>query len=223
MSDSPSCNHPVEASEAVLHGACNASEHAEASLSEVFGQCRDYLMAIAAKSMEPNLRTKVSTADLLQQTFLEAHRDLHHFHGDSAAQLRAWLRRIMLNNIANSRRRFNSAKRNIKRESPEFKTPSLKGREKTPSSIAAKQEELALLQIAMQSLSPEHRQVIQMRNLDRKSFSEIGCELERSEEAASKLWFRAMKSLKKKLSLLRDQPPNNAANGRDSSHPAAPR
>ncbi len=176
--------------------ADNAEE--DLKLNQAFETCRTYLKAIAIKSLEPRYRAKISTSDLLQQTYLEAHRDFHRFRGETDIQVRAWLRRILLNNISNTRRRFRSEKRNADREGP-LPTPPLRGREKTPSSIASSHEEVRLLECAMKKLSADHRTVITLRNLDRKPFCEIGIQLGRSDEAARKLWFRAMKELKAEL------------------------
>ena len=44
-------------------------------------------------------------------------------------------------------------------------------------------------------LSPEQRQVIEWRNYERLSFAGIGARLGRSDEAARKLWSRAIEQL----------------------------
>ena len=52
---------------------------------------------------------------------------------------------------------------------------------------------------AMQELKPDHRSIINMRCYDQMQYSEIGKVIGRSEFAAQKLFYRAKKSLKKKL------------------------
>lgn len=52
---------------------------------------------------------------------------------------------------------------------------------------------------AMQELKPDHRSIINMRCYDQMKFSEIAKVIDRSEFAAQKLFYRAKKSLKKKL------------------------
>ena len=52
---------------------------------------------------------------------------------------------------------------------------------------------------AMRDLKPEHRSIINMRCYDQMHYSEIAKVIGRSEFAAQKLFFRAKKSLKKKL------------------------
>ncbi len=70
----------------------------------------------------------------------------------------------------------------------------------TPATHAELMDDVARLQRALQSLSPDHETVIRMRNWDRLSFAEIGQHLGRSEEAAKKLWARALTQLKDALS-----------------------
>jgi DNA-directed RNA polymerase specialized sigma24 family protein len=48
----------------------------------------------------------------------------------------------------------------------------------------------------MASLSAEHQEVLQLRNWQKCSFVEIGQHMNRSEEAARKLWARAVFQLK---------------------------
>ena len=55
---------------------------------------RHYLLRIAEQELDPDLRAKGGASDLVQLTFLEAQRDFARFHGDTAAELRAWLRRL---------------------------------------------------------------------------------------------------------------------------------
>ena len=55
------------------------------------------------------------------------------------------------------------------------------------------------MRAALQGLSDEHRQVLRLRNWDGLSFAEIGGRLNRSEDAARKLWSRAVEKLQAKL------------------------
>ena len=64
------------------------------------------LLRIARREVPNALRGKASASDLVQQTFLEAVRDFAQFQGSTVAELRAWLRRILRNNLANLTRRL---------------------------------------------------------------------------------------------------------------------
>jgi RNA polymerase sigma-70 factor (ECF subfamily) len=160
------------------------------------------LLLLANKELSPELRTKAGASDLVQESFLDAQRDFGDFHGKSEAELRAWLRRILLNNVANFSRLFrNTGKRQLYREVAQHDTliGELRYQGESPSSEVAARERDAELEMAMARLAEIHRQVIRWRNYERCTFEEIGGRLGRSAEAARKLWSRAVEQLQKLL------------------------
>src|SRR5262249_29813911 len=54
-----------------------------------------YLALLARLQIGRRLRGKVDAADLVQETFLEAHRHFARFQGPTEAELVAWLRQIL--------------------------------------------------------------------------------------------------------------------------------
>src|SRR5437879_7391033 len=87
------------------------------ALGQALEACRGYLLVIAEQELAPELRAKGGASDLVQQTFLDAQRDFAVFRGSSEAELRSWLRRILLDNLANFHRRYRqTAKRWIGHE-----------------------------------------------------------------------------------------------------------
>ena len=68
--------------------------------------CRGYLLGIAERELDADLRAKGGASDLVQDTFLEAQRDFAGFRGETQADLLAWLRRLLLNNLANFARTY---------------------------------------------------------------------------------------------------------------------
>ncbi len=50
--------------------------------------CRRYLLAIAERQLDPELKSKGGASDLVQETFLEAQRDFARFQGTSPEELR---------------------------------------------------------------------------------------------------------------------------------------
>ena len=55
---------------------------------------------IARTELSDDMNTKVDESDIVQETFLKAHCDFDLFDGHSARELKAWLRQILLNSIA---------------------------------------------------------------------------------------------------------------------------
>ncbi|MFO0942969.1 MAG: sigma-70 family RNA polymerase sigma factor [Pirellulales bacterium] len=172
------------------------------SIGRVFEMLRPYLLQIANEELDPKLRQKAGGSDIVQQTLLEAGQAIHGFDGDSPDAFVAWIRRILLNNVANHRRHFQTEMRNIDREirlsgegSSAVKLDDVASAAGNSGNIR-KQEELALVAKAIQFISNDYRQVIFFRNEEKRSFLEIGTLMNRTEEAARKLWARAIESLK---------------------------
>src|SRR6516164_5220320 len=86
-------------------GTAHLLSAARAGSREALGQmlqdCRDYLLHIAIKELNPALQGKAGASDLVQQTLTEATRDFPAFQGQSEQELFRWLRRMLLNNIYN--------------------------------------------------------------------------------------------------------------------------
>src|SRR5271170_7296601 len=93
---------------------------ARAGSSEALGQvleaCRAYLLLIAQQELDTTLQAKGGASDLVQQTFLEAQRDFAGFKGTTHAALLAWMRQLLLHNLANFRRDLHRHKRKVTRE-----------------------------------------------------------------------------------------------------------
>jgi RNA polymerase sigma-70 factor, ECF subfamily len=181
---------------------------ARAGSREALGQaletCRNYLLLVAGQQLDPDLHAKGGASDLVQETFLEAQRDFARFQGTSEQELLAWLRQILVNNVANFTRRYRgTGKRAVGREvglraGDSAGAPGLALPDPllTPSSQAVEREQAQALQNALQRLRDEYRQAIVLRYLEGRSFEEIGRLLNRSPDAARKLWSRAMERLR---------------------------
>ncbi len=184
---------------------------ARAGSREALGQAleayRAYLLLIANRQLDPELRAKGGASDLVQDTFLEAQRDFAGFHGNSPGEFQAWLRQLLLHNLANFARRYReTSKRKVGREVRlETDTPSgehergLPADTPSPSSHVMADEQAQMLLAAMERLPDDYRQIIQWRNREGRSFEEVAKLMERSENAVRKLWFRAIERLQKEM------------------------
>lgn len=183
-----------------------AQEGSNSSLGELLIAYRDYLLAIAEEELGSDLKVKVSPSDVIQDSFLEAQRDFPRFSGKSPAEFQSWLRRVLLNNVANVNRDYRqTAKRDVSREVPvalidKFeKDGALIADDPSASSVVQHNEMLDAVQAAIQRLPNHYQDVIQWRNLERIPFDEIGLRLGRSPAAAQQLWVRALDALQQEL------------------------
>jgi RNA polymerase sigma-70 factor (ECF subfamily) len=171
------------------------------ALGRLLEGCRAYLLLVANRSIKPELRATIGPSDVVQETFLKAHRKFHQFAGQTEAELLGWLRRILCNHLANRIRGENAAKPDgqgqVRLDDPSMGhlANSLRAAGPSPSSIAQAHEEDKALLEAMRQLPDAYRRVIQWRSFDRCPFEEIGRRLNRSAEAARKLWRRAIEHL----------------------------
>jgi RNA polymerase sigma-70 factor (ECF subfamily) len=184
---------------------------ARAGSTEAFGQvlqaCRKYLLLIARKELDEDLRAKGGASDLVQETFMKAHRHFDRFHGQTEGELLAWLRQLLLNNLASFRRLFVAEKRRVGREltldggDPSSPVRELSASVPSPSEQAVGQEREEALQRALGQLPEDYRHVLTLRYVENHSFEEIGRATGRSANAARKLWARAVERLEQELDI----------------------
>jgi RNA polymerase sigma-70 factor (ECF subfamily) len=173
------------------------------SVSQIIEGIRDYLLLVANRTVKAELRPKTAPSDLVQEACLDGQRDFAQFGGQSHEELRAWMRQILLSRISHAERHYlRTAKRDPRREislDPERHDESPAREARSGDGMGFDLEDFAQLNEVLPSLSEAYRQVIRLRNWDRLSFDEIGRRMDRSSEAARKLWVRAVARLSRAL------------------------
>ena len=193
------------------HDAGEWLAQAQAGSLEALGHaleaCRSYLLLVADRELSPDLKAKGGASDLVQETFIEAHKDFARFQGKSDAEFLAWLRCLLQHRLANFARRYRKTqKRGLAREvalatgdSSVSGLDNLPGDSLTPSREAMARERVEALERVLARLPADYRQVIALRYQDELSFEEIGKLMERSADAVRKLWWRALGRLRDEL------------------------
>lgn len=163
---------------------------------------RNYLGLLARLQIGRRLQGKADAADLVQETFLEAHRHFPGFQGSSEGEFVSWLREILATNLANLFRRYLGTQRRdvrLERElaveldqSSRVLDQGFVGKESSPSQQAVRREQAVLLADALGRLPEDYREVIILRHLEGLTFPEIARRMGRSVEAVKKLWARAL-------------------------------
>src|SRR4051794_19377248 len=190
---------PTGESQQLIEEARGQGGEAPVRLLEHF---RAYLLLVANRKLPEDVCPKVGASDLVQETLLRAHDHFGRFRGGTEDELRGWLRRILLNHLADVINHYRgTGKRALAREVPlaqaspdELAGAPARGGER-PSTVARAQERNAALQRALEQLAENYRRVIAWRSYDRLSFGEVGQRLGCSAEAARKLWTRAVDRL----------------------------
>ena len=168
---------------------------------------RHYLTLLARLQIGRRLQGKVDAADLVQETFLQAHRDFGQFRGTSEAELIGWLRQILANSLAMCVRRYYGTRRRDLRlerqlageleQSSQALDEGLLAKSSSPSHQAARREQAVLLADALGELSEDYREVIILRHMEGLSFPEVARRMGRTVESVKKLWPRAMVQLRR--------------------------
>ncbi|HVT83052.1 MAG TPA: sigma-70 family RNA polymerase sigma factor [Phycisphaerae bacterium] len=187
----------------------HAKEGSRSSLGRLLDRYAGYLTLLARAQIGAHLRGKVDPGDVVQETFLEAHRQFPQFRGQSEPELLGWLRRILAGQLALAARRFLGTKgrdARLERElvvrvdqSSQALERGLTAPGSSPSHAAARREQSVLLSQALERLPVDYREVIILRHLENLPFAETAARMGRSEDSVQKLWVRALARLRKEL------------------------
>jgi len=189
-------NEPFERIEAARQGD-------GAALGKMLESLRGELLLKASRGIGQGMATKIGPSDIVQETFLAAHRGIERFRGTTHEEWRAWLEAILVNQLANLRRACLDTK---KRRGE----PAANGGEtalhdppgdsrSTPSRQLQQRERDFALEAALNRLPDRYQQVIRWHHDDGLTFEAIGGRLGISGDAVRKLWARALVSLKREL------------------------
>jgi RNA polymerase sigma-70 factor (ECF subfamily) len=183
----------------------------EAVLGRLLELYRSYLRLIARSLLDGALRIRLDPSDLVQETFLKAHREFNQFAGATEAELVAWLRQILVRNLADEAKYHRRQGRNLGRQesleaaldrSSAAVQRALAAPLTSPSVRLEKREQAVLLADALEKLPPDYREVFVLRSLEHVPVEQIAARMGRSANAVYKLWFRAMAAVKQELESL---------------------
>jgi RNA polymerase sigma-70 factor (ECF subfamily) len=180
-----------------------------AALGQLFALYRRYLGLLARVQIGRRLQGKADPSDLVQETFLKAHRNFAQFRGSHEGELVAWLRQILATTLANLVRHFLGRQRRDARleqelaadldQSSRILDRGLVAREGSPSDLAARREQAVRLADALEMLPANYREVLVLRHLDGLTFPEAARQMGRSLGSVEKLWIRALAQLRRAL------------------------
>jgi RNA polymerase sigma-70 factor (ECF subfamily) len=179
-----------------------AREGSREALGALLDRYAQRLLGLIRLRLGPALRDRIESRDVLQATLLKAIAGIDAFEGEGTGSLKAWLARIAANEIRDLADHHHRQRRDVGRTVPAggiAEMDKLVARVRSETSRIALDEQVARLERALESLSPDHREVIILRKLEELSFSEIGLRMSRGPDACRMLLARAMAALTMRL------------------------
>jgi RNA polymerase sigma-70 factor (ECF subfamily) len=183
-------SHQSWASERLLEAAKLGDRDA---LGELTLRYRTYLMAVATRTLGDGQRRECSS--VVQEGLAKAYEHFSRFRGATTNELLSWLAAI----VANEARDRLGAKRLTPIPTAENGDGVLADSLSTPSTQVSRRERAAKLLDASSRLSPDYREVIDLRFFHDMSYEEIATRMGRSNAAVRKIAERALKKLRDDL------------------------
>jgi len=162
---------------------------------------RPYLRLLARLQLDPRLQGKLDPSDVVQETLLRAHAKRDQFRGKTDAELAAWLRRILANELTDGLRRYGLGGRDVglKRgleESAARLEALVEGSTDSPGQQTVRHEELLQLSEAMDGLPEDQRKAIELKHLHGWSVEKIAKQMGRGKTAVGGLLRRGLRKLR---------------------------
>jgi RNA polymerase sigma-70 factor (ECF subfamily) len=169
---------------------------------------RAALHRLAERQLGGRVAVRVAASDVIQQTFLEAHRSFEQFAGRGARELAAWLQGILGHKVAGAvRDHALLQKRDVRRDRSLDDSGGGAGPLKqqldaglsTPSQKAIRGEEVQRLSEALTLLPDDQREAVRLRHLEGWALADIARHLGRTPSATAGLIKRGMQALRHRL------------------------
>jgi RNA polymerase sigma-70 factor, ECF subfamily len=179
-----------------------------AALGRLWEEHRERLLAMVERRIDPALRQRVGSEEILQSTFLDAAREWATYQRGSPMKPYAWLYRLALDQLIDEYRRHTRAGRDLNCELPwpDDCSAVLCGHlvdSGTGPVTAARRAELADRVNKVLTLLPDgDRDLLLMRYFDQLSAREVGDVYSLTENAVNVRVFRALKKLQQLWSQL---------------------
>jgi RNA polymerase sigma-70 factor (ECF subfamily) len=194
---------PDSSPEQLLHLARGGDGPALGQLLELY---RGYLELLARLQIGRRLQGKVDDADLVQETFLQAHERFAQFQGESEGELISWLRHILASRLEKLIRHYCGTQRRdvrLERElaaelnqSSRLLDQGLVASGSSPSQGAARREQAVLLANSLRQLPDDYREVLILHHLQGLSMPEVARRLGRTLDSLKNVWLRGLARLR---------------------------
>ena len=181
-----------------------------ATLGELLESYHDYLRLLARIEIGRRLQGKLDASDVVQETFLDAHRQFPNFRGQTEGEFILWLRTILAGKLANVIRHYLGTQARDPRLERELVVDLdasscelaviVADRQLSPSQEVVGQEQGLLVAQALARLPEDYQTVIVLRHMEGLTFPQVAQRMGRSVDSVEKLWLRGLTKLRKEFS-----------------------
>lgn len=181
-----------------------------AARNQLLNRHRDRLKRTVEARLDPRLRARVDSSDVVQDALVEANGKMDDYLRERPIPFYSWLRQIALQRMTKLHEHHKSLKRDVQREQGQA-TGWLGGSEGALAQLMAdsgmgpcehllREERRRRVREALERLSPSDREVLALRHLDHLSPAEVAVVLGISEGAVKMRHARALIRLQALLS-----------------------
>jgi RNA polymerase sigma-70 factor (ECF subfamily) len=170
---------------------------------------REYLCLLARLQLPVRLRQKLDSSDLAQETLLKAHAGRDQFRGATQGEVRAWLRRILVNTMTDAVRHFDGEAHDVGREtslaaaleesSNRLEAVLADHSSAAPPNQVLHEERLLRLADALAELSESQREAVILHHLQGCSVIEVAEQMQQTKQAVHGLLRRGRQRLRELL------------------------
>jgi RNA polymerase sigma-70 factor (ECF subfamily) len=175
------------------------------ALGELIARDLPWIREHVHRRLGPGLRAHADTNDFVQDAFVEVLRTGPRFLVSDQEHFRALLARIVENVLRMRHRHLHRQRRDVAKEQRigSGAVLDLDGSQTRPSQAAIRSESESWLQLGLELLDAEDREVVLLRQWDGLSFTEVGQRLNIAEDAARMRFSRALARLARLVKRLR--------------------
>jgi RNA polymerase sigma-70 factor (ECF subfamily) len=176
-----------------------------AALEQLLLRHYDGLAQRVGARLPARLQATQAVEDILQVTFSQAFRDITRFEPRSEGSFGKWLAKIADNRLVDAIKQHDCEKRGggMRQVADANENDSrvlslwdwIAAKENSPSSVVARDEALAALQVALASLPRDQQDAVRLTHLDGKSVAEAAATMGKTEGAVRGLVHRGKQQL----------------------------
>ena len=158
------------------------------AFDHLVGEHRQRLLSFITTRLGTRLRGQTEIEDIFQESCLNGFRSIDRFEYRGEGSFFAWLATIAELQIRGLGRSSNQRVYGLDRD-PASSSPS-------PSRVLRREERFLKLETAMESLSPDHREVIRLARIECLPIAEVAKRMKRTPGAIRHLLLRALQELR---------------------------